>query len=430
MPTAARTGFTPRFRWTEFLLLLLAAGIAVTAAAPLPLRDKGSLDIGDLEPTLMLLGVFALLHLGLVLRGSRTDGVVLPLLLALMGLSLAMSQRLAPDLADKQWRWVLLGAMAIGATVHLPFDERRLLRRYRYSWAVVGMLLVAGTLLGGRSLMPGAPRLWLGWGGLSFQPSEVLKLLLVVFLAGYLADKREILADAATRVGPLRFPPLPYLAPLAVMLGISLALLAAQRDLGAAFLLYAIALGMLYLASSRLDYVLAGLVLFAIGAYTMHGRIGVVDTRVAIWQDPWSQSQEAGYQLVQSLMALGGGGIMGTGLGFGSATDIPAVHTDFIYAAVVEELGLGGATALLAVYALLVLRGFRIASGASEPFARLLAAGLAFAIAVQTFIIVGGVVKLIPLTGITLPFLSYGGTSMLISSVSVGLMLRIGEPDR
>lgn len=420
----------PRLRPSELLLLVLSAGVALTASAPLPLHEKGTLGLADLVPVLALIGAFVLLHLSLELAGSRVDPVVLPLLLALMGISLAANLRLAPALADKQWRWLMLGVLALAATLHLPFNERRLLQRYRYTWAVVGILLVAATLVGGRSIQSGGPRLWLGLGGLSFQPSEVLKLLLVVFLAGYLADKRELLSDATTRLGPLRLPPLPYLAPLAVMLGLSLVLLAAQGDLGAALLLFAISLGMLYLASSRLDYVVAGLALFAVGAYVLHGHIAVVATRVSIWRDPWSQAQDAGFQLIQSLMALAAGGVMGAGLGFGSPTSIPAVHTDFVYAAIVEELGLAGAAAVLALYALLVLRGFRIASLTAEPFERLLAAGLTLALAVQTFIIIGGVVKLIPLTGITLPFLSYGGTSVLTSSVGIGLVLRISAARR
>jgi cell division protein FtsW (lipid II flippase) len=286
-------------------------------------------------------------------------------------------------------------------------------------------VLVAATLVGGRSLYAGGPALWLGFGSFVFQPSEALKFLLVVFLAGYLADKRELLADASTQIGPLKLPPLPYLAPMGVLLGLSLSLLAVQGDLGAALLLFAISLGMLYLASSRLDYVLVGLAGFGAGAYLMYRQLSVVGTRVEIWLDPWSRAQESGYQLVQSMLALAGGGVMGTGIGFGSPADIPAVHTDFVYAAIVEELGMAGGTAILALYALLAIRGFRIAIVATDPFDRLLAAGLTFAIATQTLIIVGGVVRLIPLTGITLPFLSYGGSSMVVSAISVGLLLRV-----
>ncbi len=420
----------PQLRLTELALLLPSVGIALAASAPLTLQASGRLDVGDLATSLTLIGAVLLLHLALTACGNRADQVVLPLLLAIMGLGLALNQRLAPDLADKQFRWLLLALLLVAGVVFVPLDVRRLLHRYRYTWATLGIALVAATLVGGRSLLPGGPALWLGVGQFVFQPSEALKLLLVVFLAGYLADKRELLADAATQVGPLRLPPLPYLAPMGILLGLSLALLGVQGDLGAALLLFAISLGMLYLASSRLDYVLGGLAAFAAGAYVMYGRIAVVATRVAIWRDPWSRAQETGYQLVQAMMALAGGGVMGTGLGYGSPTDIPAVHTDFVYAAVVEELGLAGSAAVLALYALLALRGFRIAITATDPFERLLSAGLTFALASQTLIIVGGVVRLIPLTGITLPFLSYGGSSALVSAASVGLLLRVSSSSR
>jgi cell division protein FtsW (lipid II flippase) len=415
----------PRPRPLELLLLLLAGGLTIAAAAPLPLRDRGALVPADLGRALLLLGFLLALHFSLVLRGRGEDQVLLPALLALCGIGVALSARLAPSLADRQWQWVALAGVALAVTVHLPSEGFRLLRRYRYTWAVLGMLLVALTLVAGRSAMAGGPRLWLGFGSLRFQPSEALKLLLVVFLAGYLEDKQELLSDTATRIGPVRLPPLPYLAPLAVMLGLSLALLAAQGDMGAALLLFTIALGMLYLASARLDYVLAALAVFSAGAYALHSHLAVLATRVAVWLDPWSQSHDAGFQLVQGLLALGAGGILGTGLGQGSPTDIPAVHTDFVYGAIAEEMGLAGATAILALYVVMVLRGFRIAIAAPGSFERLLAAGLSVALAVQVFIIIGGVVKLIPLTGITLPFLSLGGTSMLISTISIGLLVRI-----
>lgn len=421
----------PQLRAFEAVLLLLAAGIALTAMAPVALEASGSVAPAALAAPLTLIIVFGLIHLSLVLRGKTVDPVILPILLVLMGLSLALVQRLAPELdpgalsfSQRQWMWVLVGAALLAITVHTSF-ELRLLRRYRYTWLLVGLALVALTLVAGRSTAAGGPRLWLGLGPFTFQPSELLKLLLVIFLAGYLEDKQELLAQSATRLGRLRLPPLPYLAPLAVMLGLSLLLLAVQGDLGAALLLFAIALGMLYLASSRLDYILIGLALFAGGAVALYRYLGIVQTRVAIWLDPWSRAQEAGYQVVQSLMALAAGGVIGSGIGLGNATAIPAVHTDFVYAAVAEELGLAGATGLLMLYALLVVRGFRIAILAGSPFAQLLAAGLAFSIAIQAFIIIAGVVKLIPLTGITLPFLSYGGSSMLVSAISAGLLLRV-----
>ncbi len=431
--TARRRGrapwLRPEWRLTELALLALGAGLGLAASAAVPLRFHGAVAAADLLPALALVALFLLLHLSLALGGRGADQLLLPGVQVLMLLGLAVVQRLAlgldvPQVAARQWLWLALGIGTIGATVHAPWGLGPL-RRYRYTWALVGAGLVAITFVAGHSTVADGPSLWLGFGWLSFQPSELLKLVVVVFLAAYLAEKQELLAAGRTRLGPLTLPPLPYLAPLAVMLGLSLGLLVAQRDLGAALLLFIIALGLIYAASGRVGIVLAGLVAFALGAWLLADHVAVVSTRVQIWRDPWADAQGTGYQLVQALLAVGAGGVLGTGLGFGLPTAIPAVHTDFVYAAIAEELGLAGATGVLCLYLVLVLRGFRIALRAVDPFARLLAAGLAFALAVQVFIIAGGVLKVIPLTGITLPFLSYGGTSVIVSAVAVGLLLRV-----
>jgi cell division protein FtsW (lipid II flippase) len=255
----------------------------------------------------------------------------------------------------------------------------------------------------------------------------VLKVLVVVYLAGYLADRREVLGEAVTRLGPLRLPPLPYLAPLGIILGGALAVLAVQRDLGAALLLYAIGLGMLYLASGRITYVVLGAVGFLLGAYALHAALGIVQVRTAIWLDPWADPSGFGHQIIQALEALAAGGVTGTGLGLGMSRAIPVVHTDFVYAALVEELGLAGSAAVLAVYGILFWRGFRVAMTAGSTFPVLLSGGLVLALVVQTFVIVGGIVRLIPMTGITLPFLAHGGSSLVMSAVMVGLVARISD---
>ncbi len=411
-------------RVDEALLLLLAAGITLAAALPRQLQDAARIDLGALAAPLSLIAIFLLIHASLLLRAWRADPLILPVVAVLMGLGLSLQQRLAPALAGRQLAWLLLSAAVIGLACHAPLPWRSL-RRYRYTWAALGLGLVAVTLVFGRSAVPGGPALWLGIGGFVFQPAEVLKLLLVVFLAGYLADKRELLVESSLRLGRLRLMPLGYLAPLAVVLGASLALLAVQGDLGAALLLFAITLGMLYLTSLRASYVLAGLTLFGIGATILYRLLPIVRLRVQIWQDPWSDAQDAGYQLIQGLMAISAGGVTGSGIGLGAPTSIPAVHTDFVYAAIVEELGLAGAAAVLLLYAILVIRGLRVAALGRQPYLQLLAGGLALALGVQTLVIVAGVVKLIPLTGITLPFLAHGGSSLVTSSVAVGLLLRL-----
>lgn len=427
----SRRGWQPEWRLTELALLVLGAGLGLAAAATVPLQAGQSLRLLDLLPALTVCALFGLLHVAIAARGGGSDSVILPVTQALMLLGLALAQRLSagldlPRLAQREALWLVLGILTLAVVALAPVDLR-LLRRYRYTWLLLALSLVALTFVAGHSTIDGGPRLWLGPGAWSFQPSEVLKLLVIVFLAAYLAERHEVLSAGGRRIGRFELPPIPYLAPLALMLGLSLGLLFAQKDLGAALLLFVIALGLIYVASGRADVVVGGLLAFVLGAWLLHGHVSVVQTRVAIWQDPWADAQGAGYQIVQGLLAIGAGGVMGTGLGFGQPTAIPAVHTDFVYAAIAEELGLAGATGVLCLYLVLALRGLAVAIRAVDPFERLLAAGLALGLAVQTFIIVGGVLKVIPLTGITLPFLSYGGTSIVISSVAVGLLLRISR---
>lgn len=413
-----------RPRLTELTLLVTAAGVTLTAAASLPLRDGHAARAVDLAPALLLVGCAVAIHVGLALRRRDEDAVLLPTTLCLMGLGLTLSARLAPDLSARQAAWQVLSMAALASAAIAPFDVT-ILRRYRYSLAAFGLALVGLTLIAGRPAIEGGPALWLGIGSLSFQPSELLKLLLVVAMAGYLADRRVLLAGAASHLGPLRLPSLPYVAPLGVMLGLSLLLLAVQRDLGAALLLFAIALALLYIASGRIGYVVFGGAGFAAGALILHRLLGIVQTRTAIWLDPWADAQNTGYQLVQALLAMAAGGVLGRGLGRGMPDLIPAVHTDFVYAAIVEELGVAGATAVIMLYGVLVLRGLRIAMTARGAFEQLLAAGLTVALGCQALIILAGNLRLIPLTGITLPLLSHGGSSLLVSAVSIGMLLRL-----
>ncbi len=268
-------------------------------------------------------------------------------------------------------------------------------------------------------------RLWIGAGGVYFQPSELYKVILVVFLAAYLAEKRELIVLAGWRVGPLRLPPVPYLTPMVAVWLLSLGLVVVQRDLGAALLFFGIFLALLYVATERVSYVLAGLAAFGVGAVVAYRLFEHVRDRVSIWVDPWAQAQERGYQLVQALMALGAGGVFGTGLGYGLPDYIPAVHTDFVIAAIGEELGLLGSLAVVALYLLLVYRGFRIALRAPDTYLQLLAVGLSTVLGLQALVILGGTTRLIPLTGVTLPFVSYGGSSLLVNFAIIGLLLRI-----
>ncbi len=414
-----------RLRVVELGLLILASGLTIGGFALLVLVRSAEVEIGDLRPALLLSGAWLTTHIALTWRyGSRGDPLLLPGAALLTGLGLVLAHRLAPALAARQTNSALLGVAVMAAVAVLPWPMRWL-RRYRYTWATLGLLLVALTLVFGVRPMGAGPRLWLGVGGWLFQPSELLKVLLVVFLASYLAEYRELVAFARLRLGPLRLPPLPYLGPLLVIWGLSMLLLVWQRDLGAALLFFGIFLAMLYVASDRPGYVAGGLALFGVGALFVIRTYPHVQERIAIWLDPWPQAAENAYQVVQALITLASGGVLGTGLGFGFPTYIPAVHTDFVFAATAEEFGLAGALALIGVYVLLTYRGFRIALTAGDSFAQLLAAGLTTTLGLQTLIILAGNLRLIPLTGITLPFLSYGGSSLVTSFLILGLLIRI-----
>ncbi len=414
-----------RLRWTELILLLLAAGVSTAAFYLLQLVNHGSAAWHDLRPVLLFLGAVALAHGALTWRyGRRGDPLLLPLAALLTGIGLVLSYRLAPALAERQTRSMLLGVTTMTVVAVAPWPMRWL-RRYRYSWATLGLLLVGLTLAFGKRPTGAGPRLWLGIDGWLFQPSELLKVLLVVFLASYLAEYRELVAFARLRLGPLRLPPLPYLGPMLVIWGLSMLLLAWQRDLGAALLFFGIFLAVLYVASGRASYVGLGTALFAVGALFVVRTYPHVQERIAVWLDPWSRAAGDAYQVVQALIALASGGVLGTGLGFGFPTYIPAVHTDFVFVALAEEMGLAGAIALIGLYALLTYRGYRIALRADDTFAKLLAAGLTTILGLQTLVILAGNLRLIPLTGVTLPFVSYGGSSLLTSYLILGLLLRI-----
>jgi cell division protein FtsW (lipid II flippase) len=359
------------------------------------------------------------------LRLPRADGFLLPIAATLAALGQVMTSRLEPGLGPRQGAWVLIGLGAMVLTGLLPSIEW--LRRYRYTWASLAILLQLLTLVFGRDPNGSGAALWFVVGPVSVQPTEAVKLLLVVFLAAYLDDYRELLSIAGRRIGRVRLPPLPYLAPILAMAGLALVLFWFQKDLGPALLFSSVLLVMLYVASGRLSYVLAGLALLVLGGAIADRLFGHVHTRMVIWMDPWSNRETIGYQLVQALYAFASGGVFGAGLDLGSPRYIPAVHTDFVIAAIGEELGLAGTLAVVCLFVLLVQRGFLIALSARSGFSTLLAAGLTSVVALQALIILAGTLELIPLTGITLPFVSYGGSSVVANFVIVGLLLRISN---
>ncbi|MGH2603248.1 MAG: FtsW/RodA/SpoVE family cell cycle protein, partial [Dehalococcoidia bacterium] len=268
-------------------------------------------------------------------------------------------------------------------------------------------------------------RLWLGVGGFNFQVTEAMKVLLVIFLAGYLADRRLVLGSVTRRWRTFRVPTLPYLLPLGVIWALTFLVLIWQRDLGAVLLLGGVTLLMIYAATNRVGFVVVGLLLVVLNVYVAYHTFGYVQERVDVWLHPLSQADGGGYQIAQSLYALGHGGLLGAGLGSGFPEYIPAVHTDFVFAAIGEELGVAGAFGMLALYVLLTVRGLRIALLQLSDFGTLLALGCTGILALQSLVIVAGNLALIPITGITLPFVSYGGSSILANFVMLGILLRL-----
>lgn len=441
----ARSGFfanLQRYRWTEFRLLLVPSLLSIIGMLMVILVPVGAVQWKwtDLWMSFLFISLLYAMHLWLHFTRPRTDQTLLPIVATATVLGLVMIQRLEPSLtegfrgiANKQVVWITAGMFAMWATLALLRDLNWL-RRYKYTFAIGGIILVGATLIFGSDAGSGSGvRLWFNFGFFQFQPSELLKVLLVIFLAGYLDDKRELLVRG-WRIGPISLPPLQYLFPLLLLWALALVLFVVQRDLGSALLFFGIFLAMLYVASGKPFYVVAGLILFAGASYLLNtvlaSQFTHVQERINIWLNPWPLGNVEGYQIVQSLFALASGGVLGKGIGFGAPGYIPAVPTDMIISAIGEELGLAGTLAVIALFMLLVYRGFHIAFGARSGYEQLLAVGLTTVLGLQAIIIMGGAIKMIPLTGVTLPFISYGGSSLITNFVIVGLLLRISSSRR
>ena len=424
----------PAFRFTEFQLLVAPSLMAIVGLLTIFVAPRGRVEWSwtDIWVSLAFVGIVFGISLGFGVFGFRGDQVIFPVTATLAGLGLLMVQRLHPDLAaidgayadlaQKQLIYLVAGLAVLFATVLLRRRAIEWLRRFKYTWLILSLALLAITFVFGTEV--NGARLWLYVGPLSIQPSEIVKVTLVTFMAGYLADKRD-LVGTSWRLGFLRLPPLPYLLPMGLMWAASLSVLVVLNDLGSALLFFGIFLTMLYVESGRLLYVSLGLLSFTAASWAAYELFDRIDVRVQNWLDPWQDPLVFGYQQVQSDYALASGGVLGAGLGLGRPFYIPEVQTDFVFSAIGEELGLLGTLAVLALYLILVMRGFVIGLRVQDEFARLVAVGLATIIGLQTLIIVGGVVRLIPLTGITLPFVSYGGSSLLTNFLIVGLLLNI-----
>ncbi|HEY8283165.1 MAG TPA: FtsW/RodA/SpoVE family cell cycle protein [Chloroflexota bacterium] len=418
-----------RARGYEYRLLLFVGAVLAVGGWLLIVNVPSLAPAHTIQELALLFGLYALASLFLSFRLPTADQVLLPVVALLTAIGLLSIRRLSTTAlyassADRQVVWLAAGLFVLMATITLvPRLEN--LKRYKYTAAVAGFLLILGTIRFGVDITGGPYRRWFGFHGVYFQPVEILKVLVVIFYAAYLEEKREVLSLAEFRLGRLRLPPIQYLGPLFLTWLLSLLLLTFQNDLGSALLFFGIFLAMLYVASERRSYLWIGIAVFLVGVVLAFRLFPHVRQRADIWLNPWRYAHDQAYQVVQGLIALANGGIVGSGLGQGHPGFVPVANTDFIFTSVGEEWGLGGGMAVLGLFLVFAFRGLRIAALARDPFERLLAVGLTSTLAIQALVIVGGNLRLMPLTGVTLPFMSYGGSSLLANFVIIGLLLRI-----
>jgi len=412
-------------RRTTELLLLIAAAFPVTLLYAMYVVTTGAaLSFQTLAVPLGLFAAFAAAHIGVRIFAPGADPAILPIVFTLSGIGITFVTRLQPDASLGQVIFLFLGVALMVGTLAVV-KNLEVVKRYKYVLGIAGIILLVLPMFIGTEIY--GSKLWIKIGSFQFQPGEFAKVLIVLFLAGYLAENRELLSISNRTVLGIKFPRLRLLYPLFIVWGVCLLVVAFERDLGSALLFYTIFLIMLYVATGRVSYVIIGLALLAVGAFGMYQIMSHVQVRVAIWLDPFSDAQNLGYQIVQSLFSLADGGLAGVGIGKGMADIIPVVASDMIFAAIGEEMGLLGGSAVLLLFMLFAVRGLTTAARAKSDLAAFSATGLTAAISFQAFTIVGGVTKLIPLTGVTLPFMSQGGSSLLASFVIVGLLLRAGD---
>jgi cell division protein FtsW (lipid II flippase) len=431
----------PNRRNAELFLLGLAALITTVALLIVEANQEQGLSWDLAQYTLAYLALFGGAHLAVRRFAPYADPLLLPVVALLNGLGLVMIHRL--DLAEgpiaqnagdtngnQQTLWTLVGVVAFTLVI-VFLKDYRILARYGYVCGLTGLiLLVIPALLPSSISESNGAKIWIRLPGFSIQPAEISKILLLVFFASVLVAKRSLFTSAGKHVLGLNLPRPRDLAPLLVAWIASVGVMVFEKDLGTSLLLYASFLVLLYVATDRISWVLIGLSLFAVGSVIAYHTFSHVQVRVQNWLDPFADPDGAGYQMVQSLFSFATGGVFGTGLGNGQPGTVPAASTDFIIAAIGEELGLVGLAAVLMLYAILIIRGLRTAIAVRDSFGKLLAAGLASTLAIQLFIVVGGVTKLIPLTGLTTPWMSYGGSSLLANYVLLAILLHISHAAR
>ena len=416
------TAFVPTRGVTGLLWLPSVVLLAGLVAVSLGLRQWVS--PGEALLAVALAALAAMTPWLFLRRGLPWDPVMGGTVWLLCFLGAITVWRVSPGQLGAQLLWILFGFLCFLAVMHAP-NVLDILRHYKYTWLVAGLALAIASLFVGQDITGTGAKLWVQLGPLNVQPSEVVRVLLVVFLAAYLEEKRDLLSAVWFRLGPVQVPPLPYLFPLLAMMGIAVLVLIFQRDLGPVLLYFGTFVAMVHIGTGRRSFLIAGVLLFLASGFIGYSISDHIRQRFDLWLNPWTDPLGAGFQSLQALGGLAFGGLFGRGPGYGYPTFIPAAHTDYPLAVIGEEWGLLGTLAVLLLYAVLVTRGLGLATRiGGDRFAQLLLAGLSASLAVQAFIILGGSLRVIPLSGITAPFLSYGGSSMVMGFIALGLMLR------
>ncbi len=417
-----------RRRNTELALLVMAAIVIVAAYILASLGRLAEIPANIVPFLVVILGLLLVAHIATRRLAPRADPVLLPLAGLLNGVGYVFIARLDEDLAGLQATWTLLGVAAFTGTL-LIVRRTRWLEQYRYTLMLVGIGLLVLPLVPVIGQEINGARIWVSLGPVNFQPGEFAKIAFAIFFAAYLVDKREVLALSTVRFLGMAIPEARHLGPILVAWSASLLVMVAEKDLGSSLLFFTLFVVLLWVATERPSYLVMSLVMFAGGSFISYQRFGHVRQRVEVWLDPFDDPLGDGFQVTQAAFALADGGLTGTGLGVGSPNteNIPAVETDFIFAIIGEELGLLGTTAILISFMLMIGGGLRIALTAERNFEKLLATGLTTLLGFQAFIIIAGVIRVLPLTGVTLPFVSYGGSSLLANWVLLALLLRISD---
>lgn len=437
-PSRPRAG-----RNSELGLLLIALAVGVGAYVVVGLNREGALPPDLLAFAGVLVGLTAVMHGVLRWRAPNADPVILPVVVGLNGLGLAMIFRIDSSLeaagrtagfGERQLMWTVIG-MVLAIVVLVVLKDHRTLRRFPFLAMILGLVLLCLPMLPFIGQTINGARLWVSVAGMSFQPAEIAKILLAIFFAGYFVTRRDALTLAGTKMMGLQLPRLYDLFPILLIWGVSVGVLVVERDLGTSLLFFGMFVAMLYVATEKVSWIVIGLVLVALGIVGAYFTLGYVEARFDVWlhaldDDIFGRDPGGSGQLVRGLFGLASGGLMGTGLGLGYPALVPYANSDFIVASLGEELGLTGLVAILMLYLVLAQRGMRAAIGVRDGFGKLLASGFAFTLAFQVFVVVGGVTRLIPLTGLTMPFMAAGGSSLVANWIIVALLLRISDAAR